>query len=44
MDGILKYDLIEKIVNTQDEAVLKQISDFLEMEKNHWETLHPKLK
>jgi hypothetical protein len=44
MDATLKYSLIEKLVNTEDDAVLNQVKEFLEMEKNHWDTLNPKLK
>lgn len=44
MDATLKYDLIEKLVNTEDEAVLNQVRDFLNAEKNYWDTLNPKLK
>jgi hypothetical protein len=44
MNATLKYDLIEKLVNTEDEAVLNQVKDFLYIEKNYWDTLNPKLK
>ncbi len=44
MDASLKYNLIEKLVNTEDEAVLSQVRDFLNVEKNYWDTLNPKLK
>jgi hypothetical protein len=44
MEANLKYSLIEKLVNTEDDAVLNQIKDFLEIEKNYWDTLNPKLK
>ncbi len=44
MDASLKYSLIEKLVNTEDEAVLNQVNDFLSLEKNHWDTMNPKLK
>jgi hypothetical protein len=44
MDATLKYDLIEKLVKTEDETVLNQVRDFLNVEKNYWDTLNPKLK
>jgi hypothetical protein len=44
MNATLKYDLIEKLVNTEDESVLNQVKDFLNAEKNYWDTLSPKLK
>jgi predicted transcriptional regulator len=44
MEANLKYSLIEKLVNTEDDAVLNQVKDFLDVEKNHWDTLNPKLK
>ncbi len=44
MGATLKYNLIEKLVKTEDEAVLNQVRDFLDVEKNYWDTLNPKLK
>jgi hypothetical protein len=44
MDVTLKYSLIEKLVNTEDEAVLNQVKDFLSLEKNYWDTINPTLK
>jgi hypothetical protein len=44
MEANLKYSLIEKLVNTDDDAVLIQVKDFLDVEKNYWDTLNPKLK
>lgn len=40
MEANLKYSLIEKLVNTEDDAVLNQVKDFLEVEKNYWDTLN----
>lgn len=45
MDLISKYDLIEKIVNTENETLLHQVKYLLEEEEvEGWENLHPKLK
>lgn len=45
MDLISKYDLIEKIVQTEDETVLHQIKNLLgEGEVESWESLEPELK
>jgi hypothetical protein len=44
MEANLKYSLIAKLVNTEDDAVLNQVKDILELEENYWDTLNPKLK
>ncbi|MCW5912569.1 MAG: hypothetical protein KIT62_15990 [Cyclobacteriaceae bacterium] len=45
MDLRLKYGLIEKLVLTEDEFVLKQIKELLEgNEYQFWDNLNPKLK
>jgi len=45
MDLISKYDLIEKIVQTDDETILHQIKNLLgEGEAESWESLDPELK
>lgn len=45
MDLISKYDLIERIVNTEDESLLQQIKHLLESEESEsWEDLDPALK
>lgn len=45
MDLISKYDLIEKIVHTEDEVLLHQIKNLLvEGESESWEDLDPQLK
>jgi predicted transcriptional regulator len=45
MDLISKYDLIEKIVNTENETLLHQVKHLLEEEETEsWENLSPALK
>ena len=45
MDLISKYDLIEKIVKTDNETLLHQVKNLLEEEDVvSWENLDPKLK
>ena len=45
MDLISKYDLIERIVNTENETLLNQVKHFLEEEEaESWENLNPALK
>ena len=45
MDLISKYDLIEKIVHTDDEVLLHQVKNLLdEGEAESWEDLDPALK
>jgi predicted transcriptional regulator len=45
MDLISKYDLIEKIVNTENETLLNQVKHLLEEEETEsWENLAPALK
>jgi len=45
MDLISKYDLIEKIVNTDNEIILHQVKHILEEEETEsWDKLNPKLK
>jgi hypothetical protein len=45
MDLISKYDLIEKIVQTDNEQVLQQVKNLLEEEgAPSWEDLDPALK
>jgi len=45
MDLISKYELIEKIVQTTDESVLKQVKHILdEQEEESWNDLDPKLR
>jgi len=36
MEAGLKLDIIQKIVNTDDDAVLKQIKDLLDSLSNDW--------
>lgn len=45
MDLISKYDLIERIVNTENETLLHQVKHLLEEEETEsWEKLNPALK
>ena len=45
MDLISKYDLIEKIVRTDDQIILNQVKHLLEEEETQsWGTLNPALK
>ena len=45
MNLISKYDLIEKIVNTENETLLHQVKHLLEEEETEsWENLNPELK
>jgi hypothetical protein len=45
MDLISKYDLIERIVKTENETILNQVKHLLEEEETEsWETLNPALK
>jgi hypothetical protein len=45
MDLISKYELIEKIVQTNDETLLSQVKHLLEEEETEsWEDLDPVLK
>jgi len=45
MDLISKYDLIEKIVKTENETLLNQLKNLLEEEETEsWESLAPALK
>jgi hypothetical protein len=45
MDLISKYDLIEKIVKTDNETLLNQVKHLLEEEETEsWEDLTPALK
>ena len=45
MDSKSKYTIIEKVVKTEDEAVLHQIKDILEFsEQNFWQDINPILK
>lgn len=45
MDLISKYDLIEKIVNTENEILLHQVKHLLEeQEVESWANLNPALK
>ncbi|MDB5282279.1 MAG: hypothetical protein JWO06_1354 [Bacteroidota bacterium] len=45
MDLISKYDLIEKIVNTENETLLYQVKHLLEEdEAESWENLNSSLK
>ncbi len=45
MDLISKYDLIEKIVRTDNEVILNQVKHLLEeQESESWESLSPALK
>lgn len=45
MDLISKYDLIEKIVRTDNEMLLQQVKHLLdEEEAESWESLSPALK
>ena len=45
MDLISKYDLIEKIVNTENEVLLNQVKHLLEEEETEsWGALDPALK
>ena len=45
MDLISKYDLIERIVKTEDEVLLQQVKQLLDEEDaESWEDLDPSLK
>jgi predicted transcriptional regulator len=45
MDLISKYDLIEKIVKSENETLLNQVKHLLEEEETEsWENLSPALK
>lgn len=45
MDLISKYDLIERIVKSNDEALLQQVKNLLEEEEaESWEDMDPSLK
>jgi predicted transcriptional regulator len=45
MDLVSKYDLIEKIVKTDNEILLQQVKHLLEEEEaESWEDLDPELK
>ncbi|HLP52395.1 MAG TPA: hypothetical protein VK154_16015 [Chitinophagales bacterium] len=45
MDLISKYDLIEKIVKTDNETLLHQVKHLLEEEEvDSWEDIDPQLK
>ncbi len=45
IDSKEKYTIIEKVVRTEDEAVLNQIKEILEFnEGNFWENINPDLK
>ncbi len=45
MDLISKYDLIEKIVNTENERILNQVKHLLEEDETEsWENINPDLK
>ena len=45
MDLLSKYDLIEKIVRTENETLLKQVKHLLEEEETEsWESMSPDLK
>ena len=45
MDLVSKYELIEKIVQTNDETLLSQVKHLLEEEQTEsWEDLDPALK
>jgi hypothetical protein len=45
MNLISKYELIEKIVHTNDENLLHQIKNLLDEEvEESWDDLHPDLK
>ena len=42
MDSITKYKIVEKIVNTEDETLLKEIYALLDMaETDFWQDLSP---
>ncbi len=45
MDAKEKYTIIEKVVQTKDEAVLNQIKEILEFnEETFWKEINPVLK